>query len=452
MKKVLYLIFVLTLISCRSLEKISRSGKKNVEFPKIAFTGVNIITLTSDFILLNQTLLVDDGRIVEFGNTKDLQVPNDYHLIKCDGKYLMPGLIDMHVHISDDGDMLKFLKYGVTTVRHMSDVPWWAKFMGFPNILKLKEKQNQEKVFGPDIYTFGYCLDGKPPVSPMNKKITDSISARNEVFKEKKNGYDFLKLYDKLSLTAYTAIINSAKETNMPVGGHVPELVGLDRVLDDHVVSIEHLSGYIDNNTGDYIIPQNKFDFYLNKTKSSGVYNCPTIVVWDNIPPEKEFDTLLKDPDFKYLKWHVKWLWKTSLPYYYRNTYPDKLFYTKHMSQISQEFTYKLFLSGCPLLIGTDANVIGTYVGYSTLREIELFNKCGIPNFETLKSATIVAATALGLENEIGTIEKGKKANLILLNENPLENIKSIHSLAYVCMGRFLFSKDYIDGLVEQYF
>jgi len=452
MKKVLYLIFVLTLISCRSLEKISRSGKKNVEFPKIAFTGVNIITLTSDFILLNQTLLVDDGRIVEFGNTKDLQVPNDYHLIKCDGKYLMPGLIDMHVHISDDGDMLKFLKYGVTTVRHMSDVPWWAKFMGFPNILKLKEKQNQEKVFGPDIYTFGYCLDGKPPVSPMNKKITDSISARNEVFKEKKNGYDFLKLYDKLSLTAYTAIINSAKETNMPVGGHVPELVGLDRVLDDHVVSIEHLSGYIDNNTGDYIIPQNKFDFYLNKTKSSGVYNCPTIVVWDNIPPEKEFDTLLKDPDFKYLKWHVKWLWKISLPYYYRNTYPDKLFYTKHMSQISQEFTYKLFLSGCPLLIGTDANVIGTYVGYSTLREIELFNKCGIPNFETLKSATIVAATALGLENEIGTIEKGKKANLILLNENPLENIKSIHSLAYVCMGRFLFSKDYIDGLVEQYF
>ncbi|TAL63485.1 MAG: hypothetical protein EPN88_12170, partial [Bacteroidetes bacterium] len=323
MKKALYLIFVLTLISCRSLENISRSGKKNVEFSKIAFTGVNIITLTRDFILLNQTLLVNDGRIIEFGNTNDLQVPNDYHLIKCDGKYLMPGLIDMHVHISDDGDMLKFLKYGVTTVRHMSDVPWWAKFMGFSDILKLKEKQNQEKVFGPDLYTFGYCLDGKPPVSPMNKKITDSISARNEVFNEKKNGYDFLKLYDNLSLTAYTAIINSAKETNMPVGGHVPELVGLDRVLDDHVVSIEHLSGYINNNTGDYLIPQNKFDFYLNKTKSSGVYNCPTIVVWDNIPPEKGFDTLLKDPDFKYLKWHVKWLWKTSLPYYYRNTYPD---------------------------------------------------------------------------------------------------------------------------------
>ncbi|TAL64082.1 MAG: hypothetical protein EPN88_11475, partial [Bacteroidetes bacterium] len=125
---------------------------------------------------------------------------------------------------------------------------------------------------------------------------------------------------------------------------------------------------------------------------------------------------------------------------------------TKHMSQISQEFTYKLFLSGCPLLIGTDANVIGTYVGYSTLREIELFNKCGIPNFETLKSATIVAATALGLDNEIGTIEKGKKANLILLNENPLENIKNIHSLAYVCIGRFLFSKDYIDGLVEHFY
>jgi imidazolonepropionase-like amidohydrolase len=253
-------------------------------------------------------------------------------------------------------------------------------------------------------------------------------------------------------LTAYTTIINSAKEINMPVGGHVPELVGLDRVLDDHVESIEHLSGYIDNNTGNYKIPQNKFDFYLNKTKSSGVYNCPTMVVWENIPPDKGFDTLLKDPDFKYLKWHVKWLWKTSLSYYHKNTYPDKLNYTKHMLQISKEFVYMLFQTGCPLLIGTDANVIGTYVGQSTLREIELFNKCGIPNFETLKSATIVAATALGLENEIGTIEKGKKANFIILNENPLENITGIETLAFVYKNRFLFSKPYLDDIVELYY
>src|SRR5512133_337539 len=113
--------------------------------------------------------------------------------------------------------------------------------MGLPDILKLKEKQNQSKVFGPDIYTFGYCLDGKPPVSPMNKKITDSISARTEVFKEKKAGYDFLKLYDNLSLTSYIAIINNAKKVNMPVGGHVPGQAGLERVLDDHIISIEHL-------------------------------------------------------------------------------------------------------------------------------------------------------------------------------------------------------------------
>lgn len=452
MKKALFIIFVLTLISCRSLEKISRSGKKNVEFSRIAFKGVNIITLSSDSILINQTLLINDGRIVDYGNTNDLQVPADYHTIKCDGKYLMPGLIDMHVHISDEGDMLKFLKYGVTTVRNMSDVPWWAKLMGFPDILKLKEKQNQFKVFGPDIYTFGYCLDGITPVSPMNKRITDPVAAVNEVFKEKKKGYDFIKIYDKLSMTAYTSIINCAKELNMPVGGHVPELVGLERVLDDQIVSIEHLTGYIDNNTGDYIIPQNKFDFYLNKTKSSGVYNCPTMVVWDNLPPENGFDNLIKDPDFKYVKWNVKWLWKTSLSYYYKNTYPDKLNYTRHMLQITEDFSSRLFQKGCPLLIGTDANVIGTYVGQSTLREMELFNKCGIPIFDILKSATIVAATALGLDREIGTIERGKKSNLLLLNNNPLEDIKNINSMAYVCTGRFLFSKDYINGLVEQFY
>jgi len=151
------------MISCTSLEKLSRSNKLKVEFPKIAFTGVNILTVTNDTMLFNQTLLVENGKITDFGNT-NIQIPMDFHLVKSYGMYLMPGLIDIHVHISDDGDMFKFLKYGITTVRHMSDLPWWAKLMGFSNILKLREKQKQEKVFGPDIFTFGYCLDGRPPV------------------------------------------------------------------------------------------------------------------------------------------------------------------------------------------------------------------------------------------------------------------------------------------------
>lgn len=452
MNRIICLFCCITIISCRSVEKISKAAKPDVEFPKIAFVGVNILPMTEKIVISNQTLLVENGRIIDFGQVETIPVPNDYHLVKCDGKYIMPGLIDMHVHISDDGDMLRFLKYGVTTVRHMSDVPWWAKLIGFSNILKLKDKLNKEKIFGPDIYTFGYCLDGKPPVSPMNKKITDTIMARREVIREKKAGYDYLKLYDKLSLNAYSAIINTAKEVSMPVAGHVPESVGLDRALSDHIKSIEHLTGYINNNSADYIIPENKVDFYLNKTRLSGVYNCPTLVVWENIPPQNGFDSLKKDPDFKYLKWQIRWLWKTALPYYYKISYPDKSNYTNRMSQITQEFAYRLYLNECPLLIGTDANVIGTYIGYSTLREIELFNKCGIPNYETLKSATVLAAAALGKESEIGTIEKGKKANLILLNENPLENINNIRTLAYVYKNKFLFSKDYIDNLVEEYY
>ncbi len=452
MKSALLILTALIMISCKSLDRICKENKQKVEFPRVAFIGVNIIPISNDTVMLYQTLLVENGKIYDFGDANTMLIPNDYHRIECRGKYLMPGLIDMHVHISDDGDMLKFLKYGVTTVRNMSDVPWWSKLMGFSDILSLKHKQEHEKVFGPCIYTFGYCLDGKPPVSPMNKKISNSISAKKEVNKEKSAGYDFIKIYDKLSEEAYVSIINSAREANIPVAGHVPDSVGLEQVLNDQIKSIEHLTGYIDNNSADYIIPKNRLDFFINKTKSNGVYNCPTIVVWENIPSEHGFDSLKNDNEFKYLKWYIKWLWKTSLSYYYKITYPDKANYTKRMSLIAQELTYELYLKGCPLLIGTDANVIGTYVGASTLKEMEIFNKCGIPIFETLRSATVVAATALGKENEIGTIEKGKQANFILLNGNPLDNIHNIRTLSYVYLNKFLFSKNCIDGLVEEYY
>ena len=452
MKKFLFLGILMSFLSCKSLDKITEKERKKVEFPRIAFSGINILPMTSDTILYNQILMVENGRIVDFGDKDKIEVPVDYYILDCNNKFLMPGLADMHVHISDDGDMLKFLRSGITIVRQMSDVPWWSKMMGFSDVLKLKEKQLRGEIFGPEIYTFGHCLDGKPPVSPMNKRITDSLSARKEVIRQKKKGYDFIKIYDNLPLSAYASIIRTAGEIDIPVGGHVPGAVGLDRMLDDNVISIEHLTGYINNNTGYYAIPMETIDYYLTKTKNSGVFNCPTMVVWENIPPEKGFDSLVKDVDFKYVKWHVKWLWKMALPYYYYNSYPDKQNYPDHMLQITRELTSKLYQYGCPLITGTDANVIGTYPGKATLRELELFKECGIPEFETLKSSTINAANALGQEEELGTIIKGKKANFIILEKNPRENISNIKTMVFVYYNRFLLSNDLLGEIINKYY
>ena len=452
MKRILTLGLLISLFSCRSIDKITKKERDKVNFPKVAFTSVNILPISFDTILYNQTLLVENGVIKEFGDKDSIEVPEGYHNLDCNGKFIMPGLADMHVHISDDGDLLKFLMSGITVVRQMSDVPWWSKLMGFSDALKLRAKQRQGKIFSPDIYSFGYCLDGKPPVSPMNKKIKDSLSASKEVLRQKKKGYDFIKIYDNLPLSAYSSVIRTAREADIPVGGHVPTTVGLGRMLSDKVISIEHLTGYINNNTGYYIIPEDSISYYLKMTRQSGVFNCPTMVVWENIPPENGFDSLVKEIDYKYVSWHVKWLWKMALPYYYNNSYTDKQNYPKHMLEITRELTGRLYQNGCSLIVGTDANVIGTYPGRSTLRELELFKECGIPEFEILKCATINAAKVLGVEKESGTISKGKKANLIILDRNPRENISNIRTLAYVYNSRFLLSNDFLGKIFNEYY
>lgn len=431
------LLFLPFLIfSCLGQNDRTTMNKTDIE--KIAFIGANIIPMTSDTILNNYTILADQGRIVQIGATLELLVPENYHTIDVRGKYIMPGFIDMHVHLSDDRDMVNFVTHGVTTIRNMSDIPWWTRAMGFSNILKLREKQRNRKIIGPDIYTCGYTLDGNPPVSPMNKRIITKRDAEKEIIRAKQKGYDAIKLYDNLTFDTYKAILEAAKKVNMPVVGHVPHAVPLNVILNDKVVSIEHLTGYINNKTADYSISKDSIDEYIELNQKVGVYNVPTIAVWACMPSENGIEKLKDNPKYKALSWHIRWMWNAALPYYYDISYPDKTNYTKHMLDLTSNLTYRLYKAGCPLLIGTDSNIAGTFVGETTLLEMELFVKAGIPIYETLRSATILPARALGKESEIGSIEVGKKANLTILCSNPLDDIVNIRKIAWVYCNGFL--------------
>lgn len=425
-------------IMAASCSGVDVPGSKPGDIQQIAFTHVNVIPMTSDTLLTDYTILVDKGKIVAVGPSNKTKIPEGFRLMDMTGKYLMPGLIDMHVHLADDGDMLKFVQHGVTTIRNMSDVPWWTRMMGFSNILKLRSKQQQREIIGPDIYTCGYTLDGNPPVSPMNRRIISEKDAQKEIAKEKQRGYDAVKLYDNLSLDAYKAIVSEAAKAGMPLAGHVPHAVPLDVILHDNILSIEHLTGYIDNKTADYSIPRDKINDYIELNRKTGIYNTPTLSVWACMPPENGIDSLKNTSKFKALSWHIRWMWKTALPYYYDISYPDKKGYTQHMLNISMDLTSRLYKAGCPLLIGTDTNIAGTYVGETTWLEMELFVKAGIPAYETLRSATILPSRALGKEKETGTIEAGKKANIIILDKNPLENISNIRSIQWVYCNGFL--------------
>ncbi|HEX3006204.1 MAG TPA: amidohydrolase family protein [Bacteroidales bacterium] len=421
-------------VSCQSDKELMKQS----DFQRIAFTHANVVPMTTDTVLIDYTVIVDKGMIVSMGAFDEIAVPEGFKKIDIHGKYLMPGLIDMHVHVSDDADMLKFVQHGVTTVRNMSDVPWWTRMMGFANILKLREQQQRRQIIGPDIYTCGYTLDGDPPVSPMNKRITSEKEAQKEIAKEKQRGYDAIKLYDNLSFSAYKSVVAAAAKAGMPVAGHVPHAVPLKELFQDPIISIEHLTGYIDNKTAEYSIPKEKIEEYLALNRKSGIYNVPTLAVWACMPPENGIDSLKNSSQYKGLSWHIRWMWKTALPYYYDISYPDRKGYTQHMLNITSDLTYRLYKAGCPLLIGTDTNIAGTYVGETTWIEMELFVKAGIPVYETLRSATVLPARALGKEKEIGTIEPGKRANLIIIGENPLDNISHIRGVQWIYSNGYL--------------
>lgn len=422
-----FYLFLTSMSSCQSschftVEKVN----------KLAFINANVIPMTKDTVLSNLVVMIQEGRIEKVCAMNKTTIPDDYYSIDLAGKYLMPGLIDMHVHISDKGDLMKFLQHGVTTVRHMSDVPWWTNLMGFPAILSLKKAVAQKHLAGPDIITCGMTLDGNPPVSPMNKRIISTNDARKAVRQTKKKGYDAIKIYDNLSLSAYRAIVDEAHRVNLPIAGHVPHDVPLQTILDDKIWTIEHLTGYIDNKKADYTIDTSLIDHFIASTHASGTYNVPTLAIWACLPQPNGLDELKKDPRYNQIPWNVRWMWKTALPYYYDIDYTPKAQYAQHMLELTSALTKRLYDAGCPLLIGTDTNIAGTYVGDATLLEMELFVKAGISTYETLRSATILPAKALHLESETGTIETGKKANIIILNQNPLTNISHIRSLKWV--------------------
>src|SRR6185295_16663080 len=201
----------------------------------IAFINVNVIPFDRERIIAGQTVIVRDGRIVEIGPAEKTRVPAGALQIDGRGKYLMPGLADMHVHLypgagaPDDlasQQLQLFLANGVTTIRNM---------IGKPEHLMLRDRVAKGELLGPAIYTAG------PPL--LGNNVPTPEAAERIVAEEKKAGYDLLKVHEGLSPETYAAIVATANHVGIPFAGHVTATVGLKRALDAHQTSIEHLDG-----------------------------------------------------------------------------------------------------------------------------------------------------------------------------------------------------------------
>jgi len=436
----------------------------------IVFTNVNLIPMTSDTVIENQTVLVAGSRIVAVGDSDTIQVPKDAQLIDGKGAYLMPGLADMHMHTREDWEhrdiwpvhpLNLYLANGVTTIRDFTPT-------GSPltYALQWRDEIHAGTRSGPAIYASGKLLFASPLGDP------EGIVQQNYDL-----GFDFLKLYSYLSKDDFHRAMGKAKTLGFYTAGHIPYAVGLDGVLAAGMDEIAHVEELLpeflsfdrDQHLGPeewlpYIIASaltqwdlssstlgvdferenlNALGHITNQLRSANVPVCTTMVV-DDVIQMKLFQpgTFLERPENIYFKsGYLESFRQGEEKHQVQFEGMESLASFKY--GIDRWVLVGLQKAGVLLLLGTDSGTggMGIVPGYSIHDELRILVENGFSPYEALATGTVNAAIVIERmtgNGDFGTIEIGKRADLILIADNPLRDISSLRSpLGVMAAGRW---------------
>jgi imidazolonepropionase-like amidohydrolase len=392
-----------------------------------AFVDVNVVPMDTPVVLEHQTVVVVNGLISEVSLSSITEVPNHAQIINGTGKFLIPGLADMHVHISNQDEFLLFIANGVTTVNNM---------FGYTECLAWRSDIERGDILGPTIYTSGPIIDGNPPFIEGSTVVETAAEAKRVVVAQKSAGYDFIKVYDFLTQDAYAAILLAAEENGIPVVGHVPDKVGLSGVLASGQKSIEHLRGYapalasypdkVTFGTEDWAMADtSKMHNLAEATRDAGVWNCPTLVVSQKWVQPDEQRELLAMPVMRYISPEVRAEWDPSNNYLSYFT-AEKLAAVKGSHRQRSMMTRALHESGARLLLGTDSGNPFVVAGFSVHEELANLVDSGLTPYEALLTGTRNAAEFVDAPKKFGVVTTGARADLILTKHNPLDDIDAV--------------------------
>jgi imidazolonepropionase-like amidohydrolase len=427
------LIFALISSGCTSSQ---RTKAANI----FAFVNVALVPMDSERVLENQTVIIRDGLITEIGLVSETTIPEGATQIDGRGKYLMPGLADMHTHIETKEEVLMLVAHGVTTIRNM-----W----GAPYHLAWRDHAAKGEMLAPTIYAAGPIIDGYPPDNRGMAIAKTAKKAAQIVEEQKRRGYDFIKVYNSLSKEAYEGIISAAKKHSMPVAGHIPYAVGLREALKAGQASIEHLDGFSDALQKDDSPFRNKFDEeswlrsidYVNERKipalvqtahDAGAWVCPTLVTyhyWGKTVDDARES--LKRPEVKYVPTFLRASWDPTMQP--EITDPNFIYLSKEDAPLMQrrvalhkKLTKALADAGVGILLGTDESLPLVVPGVSVHEELQLLVDAGLTPYQAIKAGTSDAAKYLKASDKFGTVAVGKRADLILLEGNPLNYVSNV--------------------------
>lgn len=431
----------------------------------VAFVGVNVIPMDAERVLQNRTVVVEDGRIVRVGDRRRVRVPRGSLVIDGRGKYLVPGLAEMHAHIpvppphpmqsflhgegAVPAAMFLYVAHGVTTIRGMQ---------GHPAHFELRSRSAEGEILAPRIFTSGATLN--------ENTVPDEETAAAAVAKQADEGADHLKLQHGPSREVFDAIVAAAQEHSLPVTGHVWSMVGLDHTLAAGQSTIEHLDGYLESLAGHGSgYTSKETGFYglgavddadparmtgvARATRDAGTWNVATMSwVQQLLSPEHTLEELLARPELKYLPADAVENWRVyTVARRMEDSGPEPR-RARH-AQLRREMLGELHRAGAGLLLGSDSPQLWNVPGASLRHELQIMVDAGLSPYEALVTGTRNPAVYYGTE-EWGTVAEGRVADLVLLDGNPLEDVAHVQAVAGVMLRGTWLPREFLDaGLVR---
>ncbi len=450
MKLLMTLALAVCLIPCLAQDTL-------VKDREIVFKSVNVVPMDRESILENQVVVVKNGRITYLGDGKKAKYRKNALIVDGQGRYLMPGLAEMHAHVPPIDDiepmkdvLLLFAAHGITTIRGM---------LGHPKHLELRSMVNSGRLIAPKFFTSGPSLSG------------ESVHTQDEaiamVKEEKVAGYDFLKIHPGLSKDNFDAMARTAHEQKIPFAGHVSYQVGVWKAIEAKQQTIDHLDAFVEGLVPDikdvkeedaglfgmYIADKadtTRIPGLMKALRDNNVWVVPTQALAERwMTPEKTAEEFRAEPEMKYMDAKTLDNWvnvKTSLasnPKYD----PEKI---RQYINLRRKLIYECNRNGVGLLLGCDAPQIFNVPGMSTHHELKYLVDAGLTPYEALKTGTMNVGLFYKKAGEMGVLKQGADGNLVLLNANPLEDISNTTKIEGVLIGKNWMNRTSLDEILKR--
>jgi len=432
MKKIFLLFAIALLTSC------NQAQEKN-DAAALLISNVNVIDVRSGSILESQQVVIDSGKIKSISDEieENMQFA---HTLDGKGKYLLPGLAEMHAHIpppSTDAQRINdvlflYLSNGITTIRGM---------LGDPAHLELREKAQKGEILSPRIFTSSPSLNGN--------SVTTKEEAVEKVTAYERAGYDFLKIHPGIQREVFDQVVTTANEVGIEFAGHVPVDVGIRHALESRYASIDHVDGFLEglvpesanvkpNENGFFgydftlLADTSKIDELVAMAKENEVWIVPTQSLFTKWFAPTTAEEVLALSEMKYMPTATLENWKQRKE---QSTGPGTGFDENQWQQfdaIRKQLIKKLSNDGHGMLLGSDAPQLFNVPGFSIHKEMQDMADAGMTNLEIIQSGTINPAIYFDMQDRFGEVKEGFDADLILVDGNPLEDLTALQNLSGV--------------------